>query len=169
MCTADQQRLAKAFHEAGHAVVAIEFGWTVNHLVLASRGNEWRGLTCVQPTNDASEPQEGAYFAAGSIAQLMGVPDSLTLFTDQADVNQLSALADNQVENQALIGPFATGEDKARRESFLADADSRATEICQTRWHRLRAIALHLHANQLTTGAEVAQILGGISEENHHA
>ncbi len=139
MCDIEEkQKWGVSYHEAGHTVVAIDMDWSVQH-VLIYKGTEWKGQTSAMASFDDLE--RGAYFAAGIIARDKGKPDSGVLLSDQQDTNELEKLADKQLGEDVLIGPFASSEDKKKRKAFLNAAKKKAAEIIDRRWRDIKAIA----------------------------
>jgi hypothetical protein len=133
------QKTGIAYHEAGHAIVAIDLVGVVNNVRIIRGNAEWKGTISVDPTGWA-DTQDAAYFSAGSIAQEKGAPGSAGLYTDAQDQVELQRLANKQGDCP-LLSPFAPPDVEAIREAFLAQADKTAIAILKRRWHDVGIIA----------------------------
>jgi hypothetical protein len=156
------QKTGVAYHEAGHTVVALTMDGCVKQTGIVY-GSEWSGETAAVLAKD--DGVQAAYLAAGAIAQERGAPDSLGLFTDQGDITKLNALADKQVSDPNLIGPFALPEDKKKRQGFLDQANKTASQILERNWERVERLATALQASHQLSESEIDELLGPLSED----
>ena len=89
-----------ALHEAGHAIVAREFGLPVGEIAIGIDGDDAKGRTDIGPAHHLPIIDRIALCVAGVIAQ--GLFDPTLHFTGGADYANVKALVEDKCETDGL-------------------------------------------------------------------
>ena len=122
-----------AFHEAGHAIVAREFGLPIGEIAVGIDGDEAKGRTDIGPAHHLPIIDRIALCVAGIIAQgLFDCP--IQHFTGAADYAKVKALVEDKSEADSLKLRHA-GYVRAREilESHAADVEQLVDRLLRHR------------------------------------
>ena len=152
-----RMRRAAAFHEAGHAIAALQFGWPINLLTIIADvdrdGLSRGGHIQITRRLEREDPAKAMVFAlAGPAAQRCGVPRShvqASGISDFEEADRLARLHCRTIHSERTLKRFAAQEAKA----LVADA-----------WAKVDAIAQALLARNVLTGSDVDHIIHPIAQ-----
>ena len=152
-----RMRRAAAFHEAGHAVAALQFGWPIDRLTIIADvdrdGLSRGGHIQITKRLEREDPAKAMVFAlAGPAAQRRGVPRShvqASGISDFQEVERLARIHCRTIHSERTLKRFAAQEAKA----LVSDA-----------WAKVDAIAQALLARYVLTGSDVDRIIHPITQ-----
>jgi hypothetical protein len=164
--TYEDMRLAMAFHEAGHAVLALAYGMRVlTSEVMACRQDDGRlhvtGLTTTEVLLDSVHPWRfAAQCAAGSIAQVQYL---LTrgLWTPRTAVACAAAHDREQAIDVLAEWGYRLGQEEAPAGGkSWAMVRGMARRKVAYLWPQIRIVAHAINDRTVVTGADIAALTG---------
>ncbi|MFD3927430.1 hypothetical protein [Streptomyces sp. NPDC058614] len=160
----EQARLGMAFHEAGHAVVALAYGMhvvTSEVINWTTEGGGWAvtGTTAVQ-ARDADAWQYAAQCAAGTLAQVQYLMVHGLWTPERAAA--CAAVHDRELAVDALASQgFRLGRDHVPNGGkSWGMVRGMARRKVAHRWHEIRTVAYAMNERDVLTGDEIAALTG---------
>jgi len=139
----DPDECTTSYHESGHVVAVLSFGWRVDSVTLDA--GEFRGTVHTREREKAY--RERAVVAlcgpAAQFSYMPGVTDGCRI--DQETAEQLAAKQHN---------------DQAMRAVWLATVENDADVLVSFYWSRIRKLAKALLAQRTLTGQQCREIAG---------
>jgi hypothetical protein len=146
------QILARAYHEAGHAVVIHQLGYRIHSIWIDS---DLSGKTVLDRVGGTpTDTEQITIYEAGGAALELFDPDSI----ETPEGISASAIAMDQGEIDKIVEQLAPCDD-ANQGRLRTDAYNRASEIVKKSWHAVELLATRLAACNKILGDEAHAIV----------
>lgn len=161
MCTDIDDKKA-AYHEAGHAVVALESGFSIRYITIRPRENGVQGRTVLNHSKARKSNLSLPWIYGGPMAQLIYFPD------DYDKSNKLEFI--DFIYRNGFFSDFSRGmelltlqcntEDTTEIDEIIEELIGKVYEILGSNWGReaTNSIAKELLKKKTLTGKEAKEI-----------